>query len=191
VASMVALAASGGYYVACGCSKLVANAGTLTGSIGVISEFLQLEQALGKLGVGVKTIKSGALKGGGSATRAMTEDDERYFQDLMDDVHGQFIGVVEQARTLDHEEVVALSDGRVFTGMQAVELGLVDTIGTYEDAIAIAAAMAGIEGEPSIVRERKFRPWWDTMIGDVAEGLAGVKEELLHRPVLSYRFAAP
>ncbi len=191
VASMGSLAASGGYYVACGCSRLVANQGTLTGSIGVISEFLQVEEALAKLGIAVKTVKSGKLKDAGSMVRKMTEEDQRYFQDLMDDVHHQFIAVVEQERKLDHEEVLALADGRVFTGQQAQELGLVDTLGTYQDAIAIAAQLAGISGEPTIVKERKYRSWWSSMFGDVSESLTSLKDEIMNRPVLSYRFVGP
>jgi protease IV len=169
----------------------VANPGTLTGSVGVISEFLQLEDALGKLGVGVKTIKSGKLKDAGSPVRRMTPDDERYFQELMDDVHGQFISVVEKEREMDHEEVVALADGRVFTGVQALELGLVDTLGTYQDAIAIAAALGGIKGEPSIIRERKRRGWFDVVVDDVTESLTAAGSDLRNRSVLSYRFTGP
>jgi protease IV len=191
VASMGSLAASGGYYVAAGCSRLVANPGTLTGSIGVISEFLQLEDALGKLGVGVKTIKSGKLKDAGSPARKMTAEDEKYFQELMDDVHGQFIAVVERERNIEHEEVVALADGRVFTGAQALDLGLVDTLGTYEDAIAIAAQLGGIEGDPTVVRERKRRGWFNTMVEDVAESLTSAGNDLRNRSVLSYRFTGP
>lgn len=188
VASMGSLAASGGYYVACGASRIVANPGTLTGSIGVIAEFLQLEEALNKLGVGVKTIKSGKLKDSGSMTRKMTDEDARYFQQLMDDVHRQFIAAVESERNLDHDQTLALADGRVFTGAQAFELGLVDTIGTLEDAIMIAAELAGISGEPSVVRERKRKPWMDGLFGDVGETLSAIKNEMMNRPVLSYRF---
>ncbi|MBP1691001.1 MAG: multidrug transporter [Bacteroidetes bacterium] len=97
VVSMGAIAASGGYYVACGASYLVANRGTLTGSIGVISEFLQLQELLGKIGVDFKTIKSGKLKDAGSSSRRMTEEDQRYFQQLIDNVHGQFRHVVQAA----------------------------------------------------------------------------------------------
>jgi protease-4 len=189
VVSMGALAVSGGYYVACGASRIVANRGTLTGSIGVISEFLQLQQLLGKVGVDVKTIKAGKLKDAGSPTRKMTEADQVYFQDLMDDVHRQFMGVVERERHLRHPDVVAIADGRVFTGERALELGLVDTLGTYEDAIAITGTLAGIEGRPSIVKERKRRGLLDALTSDVADGLTSLKQELLERPVLSYRYA--
>ena len=191
VVSMGALAASGGYYVSCGASRLVANRGTLTGSIGVISEFLQLKEALDKLGVGVKTIKSGKLKDSGSSTREMTEEDERYFQELMDDVHRQFIEVVETERHLDHDLVVKIADGRVFTGEQAVENGLVDTLGTLEDAIKITAELSGISGEPAIVKERRIRTLWEGIFGDVDETLTDLKQELLDKPALSYRFVGP
>jgi protease-4 len=191
IVSMGALAASGGYYVACGASRIVANRGTLTGSIGVISEFLQLKNALDKLGVGVKTIKSGKLKDSGSSTRTMTEDDERYFQQLMDNVHQQFIAVVETEREIEHDVVVEIADGRVFTGEQALEEGLVDTIGTYEDAIGVAADMCGITGEPSIVKERKKHSFWDGMFGDVGESLSNLKEELINMPAVSYRYIGP
>ncbi len=188
VVSMGALAASGGYYVACGASRLVANRGTLTGSIGVISEFLQLHDLLGKVGVDVRTIKSGKLKDAGSSTRPMTDADQRYFQALMDDVHRQFITVVQEERGLDSAEVRELADGRVFTGEQAVEVGLVDTIGTYEDAILITAELAGIDGEPSLVRERKRQTWLESMTGEVTEQIRAASEELLTWPVMSFRF---
>lgn len=191
IVSMGSLAASGGYYVACGGSRLVANRGTLTGSIGVISEFLQFREAMDKLGIGVTTIKSGALKDAGSATRPMTEQDRAYFQKLMDEVHRQFMGVVERERNLEHRRVVGLADGRVFTGEQAVELSLVDTLGTYEEAIMIAAGMAGIDGTPALVRERKRATFWGNMLGDMGETVKDLKQEVLDRPVMSYRYTGP
>lgn len=191
IVSMGSLAASGGYYVSCGATRIVANRGTLTGSIGVISEFMEFKDALAKLGIDVNTVKAGRLKDAGSPTRKMTETDKAYFQQLMDDVHRQFIGVVEDERGLTHDEAVELSDGRVFTGEQALDLGLVDTLGTYEDAIGVAAELGGIEGEPSIVRERKRRSMLDRWFGDVGETLAGVRRELLDAPVVSYRLARP
>ena len=191
VVSMGSLAASGGYYVSCGSSKIVANPGTLTGSIGVVGEFLQLQDALGKLGISVKTVKTGRLKDAGSSTRKMTDDDQRYFQSLMDDVHQQFMRVVETERKLPHERVVGLADGRVFTGTQALALGLVDTLGTYEDAVRCAADLAGISGEPTVVRERRRQSVWDVVFGDAAESVSNVKQRLLEYPVLSYRFVGP
>lgn len=191
IVSMGSLAASGGYYVAVGGSYLVANRGTLTGSVGVISEFLQLKDALDKVGIGVKTIKAGKLKDAGSPMRAMNDDDQKYFQALMDDVHRQFIDVVARERKMDVEKVRELADGRVFTGEQALQLGLVDTLGTFEDAVRIAAVKVGIKGEPAIVKERKRQMWYESIFGDAGETLKDLKQELIDRPVLSYRFAAP
>ena len=191
VVSMGALAASGGYYVSCGASRLVANPGTLTGSIGVISEFLQLQDALEKLGVGVKTIKSGRLKDAGSSTRKMTAEDEKYFQTLMDDVHRQFISVVEAERNLDHKKVLSLADGRVFTGNQALEMGLVDTLGSFEDAVSITAELAGIKGEPALVRERQHESFWKSILNEMVETVSQFSAQKLERPILSYRFADP
>ena len=106
----------------------------------------------------------------------------------MDDVHQQFIGVVEVERKLSREVVAGLADGRVYTGIQAHELGLVDTLGTYEQAVQIAAELAGIRGEPSVVKERKRQTMWDFLFGDAAESLSEVKQQFLNHPVLSYRF---
>ncbi|MBI1804441.1 MAG: signal peptide peptidase SppA [Ignavibacteriae bacterium] len=189
VVSMGALAASGGYYVSCGASTIVANPGTLTGSIGVISQFMSVDSLLHKIGVTPNTIKSGKLKDAGSPFRPMTSEDRAYFQSLMDDVHRQFIDVVEKERDLDHDTVVAFADGRVFTGEQALDLGLVDTLGTYEDAIHIAAHLAHIKGEPTLVKERKRgvslfeRIFGETKIPD----FLGLKDELLNQPILQYR----
>ncbi len=191
VVSMGSLAASGGYYVSCGSSRIVANRGTLTGSIGVVGEFLQVQDALGKLGISVKTIKTGRLKDAGSPTRNMTDEDRRYFQSLLEDVHQQFVQVVETERKLPHERVAAFADGRVFTGLQALELGLVDTLGTYEDALRITADLAGIQGEPTVVRERRRQSVWDVVFGDVAQSVTEVKQWLLEYPVISYRFTGP
>jgi len=191
VVSMGSLAASGGYYVACGGTRLVANRGTLTGSIGVISGFLQMEEALKKLGLGVRTIKAGKLKDAGVPTRRMTEDDQRYFQQLMDDVHRQFMDVVAKERKLSGEKVRGLSDGRVYTGEQAVKLGLVDTIGTFQDAVAITAQIAGITGEPTVVKTKKRQTFVESLFGDAAETAKELKQQLLSGPVLSYRYPGP
>jgi len=191
IVSMGALAASGGYYVACGGTRLVANRGTLTGSIGVISEFLQLKDALDKLGIAVNTIKAGKLKDAGSPARKMNDDDRAYFQRLMDDVHRQFIDVVVRERKLPPGRVRELADGRVFTGEEAVTLGLVDTLGTFEDAVRIAAGIAGIKGEPALVKERHLKAFWESVFGDAGDAIRDLKQELIDRPVLSYRFARP
>ena len=188
VVSMGSLAASGGYYVSCPANKIVANAGTLTGSIGVISQFMEYDSLLGKIGVGVNTIKSGKFKDAGNPFRKMTDDDRKYFQNLMDDVHMQFISAVEEERKIPYDSLIAYADGRVFTGQQALKMGLVDTLGTYEDAIKITAKLAGIKGEPSIVKERKRGiTLFDYLLGNKFEGIFGLKEKLLEQPILQYR----
>jgi protease-4 len=121
----------------------------------------------------------------------MTDEDRKYFQTLMDDVHRQFIRVVETERGITHKDAVNLADGRVFTGEQALHNGLVDTLGTYEEAIMITAELAGIEGEPALVKERKRRSVFDSLFDDVAESLSDFTQEVKNRPVLSFRFTGP
>ena len=188
VVSMGSLAASGGYYVSCAANKIVANPGTLTGSIGVISQFMRYDSLFGKIGVAVNTIKSGKFKDAGNPYRKMTEEDRMYFQSLMDDVHRQFISAVEHERRLDHDSVKQFADGRVFTGEQALRMRLVDTLGTYEDAITLAAKLAGIKGGPSIVKERKLQTFFERLFGETRiPDFLGLKDELLNQPILQYR----
>lgn len=189
IVSMGSVAASGGYYVSCPASIIVANPGTLTGSIGVISQFMRYDSLLGKIGVEVNTIKSGKFKDAGNPFRSMTLDDKTYFQKLMDDVHQQFILAVETERKLARDSVASFADGRVFTGEQAHKLGLVDTIGTYEDAISITAKLAGIRGKPAIVKEKKrVLTLFDWILGNNKIGdFLGLKEDILNQPILQYR----
>jgi protease-4 len=189
VVSMGSVAASGGYYVSCPADRIVANRGTITGSIGVISQFLRFDPLMKKIGVEANTIKSGKFKDTGNPFREMTQEDRKYFQNLIDDVHRQFINVVEEERSLDHRTVVKYADGRVFTGEQALAVGLVDTLGTYEDAIRIAAEMGGIKGEPGIVKEEKRkRRLFDLFFESKINELLELKDELLNQPILQYRF---
>ncbi len=191
VVSMGSVAASGGYYVACGASTIVANPGTLTGSIGVLVQYLEFEELMGKVGVRAPTHKSGALKDMGSPFRRESTRDRASFDQLIDDVYSQFVSVVAEERGLDMDHVKRYADGRVFTGRQAKEWGFVDTLGTYEDAIDIAAQMAGIEGKPRIVKERKRRSFWENMVGEAAGALSEQATALIDRPLLQYRMAAP
>lgn len=190
VVSMGSVAASGGYYVSCPADRIVANRGTITGSIGVISQFMRFDPLMKKIGIEANTIKSGKFKDTGNPFREMTSEDRTYFQNLIDDVHRQFIKVVEDERELAHKLVVRYADGRVFTGEQALAAGLVDTLGTYEDAIRIAADLAGIEGEPGIVKEEKRkRRLSDFLFGESKlDELLELKDELINQPILQYRF---
>ncbi|HXF94178.1 MAG TPA: signal peptide peptidase SppA [Nitrospiraceae bacterium] len=155
VASMGTVAASGGYYIACATDRIIANPGTLTGSIGVIMEMANVEGLLKKIGVEGVVIKSGRFKDIGSPLRKMSDEDRRLLQTVMDDVHQQFIQAVAEGRSLDVAEVQPLADGRIFTGRQAKEAKLVDELGDLDDAIRLAADLAGIEGEPRVVEPRR------------------------------------
>jgi protease-4 len=155
VASMGTVAASGGYYIAVASDRIMANPGTLTGSIGVIMETANLEGLLKKIGVEGVVIKSGRFKDVGSPLRKMTDEERTVLQTVMDDVHQQFIEAVSEGRSLDLADVHTFADGRVFTGRQARDMKLVDELGDLDDAIQLAADMAGIEGEPQVVEPRK------------------------------------
>ncbi len=189
VVSMGSLAASGGYYVSCGANRIVANRGTLTGSIGVISQFMQFDTLLHKVGISVSTLKSGKLKDAGNPFRPMNDADRAYFQNLMDDVHRQFVSAVETERKIPHDSLLAIADGRVFTGDQALSLRLVDTLGSEEDAIRILAGICRIKGEPSIVKERKHAVTiFDWLVnGAKIPDLDGLRNELMNQPILQYR----
>ena len=155
IASMGTVAASGGYYIAAATDRIIANPGTLTGSIGVIMELANLEGLLKKIGVESVVVKSGAHKDLGSPFRKMNEGDRQILQSVMDDVHNQFIEAVAEGRSLEIKDVQSLADGRIFTGRQAKDIKLVDELGDLDDAIRLAADMAGIEGEPKVVEPRK------------------------------------
>ncbi|MGE5314069.1 MAG: signal peptide peptidase SppA [Acidobacteriota bacterium] len=191
VVSMGSVAASGGYYVSCGASKIVANPGTVTGSIGVITQFIHVNGLMEKIGVSSTTIKSGKLKDAGSPMRPPTEEDKKYFQEMIDDVYGQFVGVVAAERKLDVDVVKSIADGRVYTGKRAYELKLVDTLGTYEDAIALAGRLANIKGVPATVRERKKERLSDILFGTVKNEVTSLKNELVNQPLLQYSLTQP
>ncbi len=155
--SMGSVAASGGYYIACGADKILANPGSITGSIGVIVESLNVEELLRKLGLRSMVVKSGKHKDLGSPLRPMTEEERKLLQGVLDSVHEQFIRAVAEGRKLPVEKVRELADGRIFSGEQARELGLVDELGNLEDTLALAATLAGIRGEPEIIYPEKKR----------------------------------
>jgi len=190
VVSMGSVAASGGYYVSCPADRIVANRGTITGSIGVISQFFRIDPLLKKLGIESNTMKSGRFKDTGSPFREMTPEDRRYVQNLIDDMHRQFVAVVQQERSLDPKIALQYADGRVFTGEQALAAGLVDTLGTYEDAIRIAAELGGIVGEPGIVKEEKRKPrlldflFQKNPVNELVEMI----DEIVNQPILQYRY---
>ena len=170
VASFGSVAASGGYYVACGADTIMANPGTTTGSIGVIAEFLNFQGLFKKIGIHVDVIKSGRFKDTGSSHRPLTPSDRRYLQNWVDDAYDQFVTVVANERDLSKRATLRLADGRVFTGRQARNNGLVDLLGDYEDAIRLAADMASIEGKPTVVKIRPRRRTFFDLFFDQVEG---------------------
>ncbi len=157
IVSVDNVAASGAYYAAIESEMIVANHGSLVGSIGVILEYPVVTELLDKIGLHVETIKSGKLKDSGSPTRPVSRADREYFQSVIDDLHEQFINAVVIGRNIPVEDVRELADGKIFTGNQALEFSLIDTIGTFEDAIAIAGKIGGIKGKPKKVEFRKKR----------------------------------
>lgn len=169
IASMADTAASGGYYIACAADHIIASPGSITGSIGVIMEFPNFEGLFGKIGVRTTTIKSGTFKDTGSATRKMTDEERVLLQALLDDVHQQFINAVRESRSMKPEEAVSLADGRIFTGRQAMEVGLVDAMGDLRSAILKAAELSGIEGEPEVLHDKKKRRFWGLLEGRIQE----------------------
>jgi protease-4 len=176
VASLGALGASGAYYIACGADSIVANPGTITGSIGVRMEFPIAEELLRKIGVEFETIKSAEHKDIGSPYRQMTDAERRLMKELIDDVYDQFVNVIVEERGLSREAVLRVADGRVFSGRQARELGFVDRIGSLEDAIDLAGAMAGVSGTPRVVKERRREfSLLDLLLGRTA---AQVREQM-------------
>jgi protease-4 len=155
IASMGSVAASGGYYIAAATDRIMANPGTLTGSIGVIMETANVEGLLQKIGVEGIVIKSGKYKDVGSPLRKMSAEERGLLQAVMDDVHKQCIEAVAEGRSMELRAAQVLADGRIFTGRQAKEAKLVDELGDLEDAIQLAAEVVGIEGEPKVVEPRR------------------------------------
>lgn len=174
VASMGGVAASGAYYVACGADSIVANPGTLTGSIGVIMSFPNTQELLKKIGIDMQVVKTGEFKDMGSRSRPLTPEERELVGELIGDVYDQFVTVVAVERNLDIEAVKRIADGRVMTGRQAYDLGLVDRLGGFRDAVMLAGRMAGISGEPTVVRKRRHV----TTLWDILDNLAGMASRM-------------
>jgi protease-4 len=151
VASIGAVGASGGYYIACGANKIVANPGSITGSIGIIMEFINVKELVEKLGMKGMVVKSGPLKDVGNPLREMTGEEKKFLKTLIDNIHVQFVEAVADGRKLERSKVEVIADGRIFSGFQAKELGLIDFLGNFYDAIDISAKISGIKGEPHLV----------------------------------------
>jgi protease-4 len=155
VASLGSVAASGGYYVAVAADRIYANPGTLTGSIGVVMQLANVEGLLKKVGVEYVVIKAGAYKDVGNFARAMTPEERRILQAMLDDVYDQFISAVAEGRGLDPKQVRGFAEGRIYSGRQAQGLKMVDDLGGLEDAIEAAAKIAGLPPKPKVIYPRR------------------------------------
>lgn len=177
VVSMADVAASGGYYIAAPADKIVANGSSVTGSIGVRMEYLYFYELMDKYGVGAGNLTTGPYKDTGSPFRPMREDERKLMQAMLDDMYEQFVTAVADGRGMEKAEVRKLADGRVYTGEQALEAGLIDEIGNFYRAVEIAGELGGIEGEPKIKEISGGLGLWDWM---------GSMERLTTRRVLEY-----
>ena len=163
IASIGTVGASGAYYIASACDRIIASPGSLTGSIGVIMELAQFEDLMKKIGVQSEVMKSGSLKDAGSPFRPMTPEEKAYLQSVLDEMHRQFIRDVAKGRHLQVSAIEPLADGRVFTGASAIGNHLVDSLGDYNDALDEAAKMAHISGKP-VVRRFPEKSFLDKMV---------------------------
>jgi len=152
VVSMGTVAASGGYYIACAADKIYANPGTITGSIGVIAQFVNYKELMQWAKLDVEVIKSGKFKDIGSPLREMSDKEKQYIQQLIDNVYSQFRDTVATTRKIDDKKLDEIADGRIFSGEQAKSLNLVDALGNLNEAISAASEMGGIKGEPNVVK---------------------------------------
>jgi len=177
VTSMGSVAASGGYYIACASDLIVANPGTITGSIGVLMEFTNIEELFKKIGIKGVVLKSGEHKDIGSPFREMTPEEKMIIQEVIDNVHQQFIKAVAEGRKLDRMKVTQIADGRILTGEQAKQLGLVDQIGNLDDAIDATAKLVGIEGKPNILYPKKKFSIWELLIRQTVSAVLDMLQE--------------
>lgn len=188
IVSMGTVAASGGYYVAAAADRIVANPGTLTGSIGVKMEFASIEKLLEKIGVKGMVVKAGEFKDVGSPFRDMSEQEKKILQDVIDDVHSQFIKAVAEGRNMQEADVRAIADGRIFTGRQALDLRLVDQLGDLEDSIRIAGELVGIKGKPRVVETRRKIPFFDYLREETSAWIADVITRGISRSSMTLQY---
>jgi protease-4 len=184
VAALDDVAASGGYYVATAADSIFALPGTLTGSIGVIMSFPDASALMKKIGIDYQVVKTGPYKDTGSPFRTMTPDERAWVQGVLDDVHAQFVEAVASSRGMEADSVRATADGRFLSGHQALERGLVDRLADLDQAIQVAAGMAGIKGEPVVVRKHRHRPAWERFLDEKLAALPFPR----HGPLLEYRW---
>lgn len=186
VATLGAVAASGGYYVATAADRIYANPGTLTGSIGVVMQMANIEGLLKKVGVEYVVVKAGSYKDVGNFARAMSPEERKMLQALLDDVYSQFVDAVAEGRGLERSEVLAFAEGRIYSGQQALALKMVDEMGGFEDAVEAAGKLANISGRPKLVYPRKRFSFKDLLenrlglpgAGPLLPALSGIRTPL-------------
>ncbi|GAM11056.1 putative protease [Geobacter sp. OR-1] len=180
VVSMGSLAASGGYYISAPASLIYANPGSITGSIGVLMKFSNVEGLMDKIGMKAFTLKTGKYKDSGSPVRPMTAEEKALLQGVIESTHGQFVKAVSEGRNLPVEQVKAIADGRIFSGEQALAARLVDRLGSMQDAIEEAGRLAGIKGEPEVIRPpKKKKLLLDMLVEESASRISNlVREEI-------------
>ncbi|MEW6172742.1 MAG: signal peptide peptidase SppA [Bacillota bacterium] len=184
VVSMGDVAASGAYWIAVDADRIFADPATLTGSIGVIVETVELAGLYGKIGVNKEVVKSGPYKDMGSESRPMTPQERVIFQAMVDDIYNQFVDQVAKGRKMPRNKVLQFADGRVFTGRQAKAAGLVDTLGDSHDAVREAGRLAKIEGEPEVI-DLGPAGFWSMLTKNVA-GRAPFSSEVMPGWLLCY-----
>jgi protease-4 len=172
IASMGSVAASGGFYVAAAADKIVANPGTITGSIGVIMQFVQYKSLLEKIGINLEVVKSGEFKDMGYPQRELTDRDRQILKQIIEDVKAQFVSAVAEGRHLPKEKVEAVADGRIFSGERAKKMGLVDVLGNFQDAVELAKKMTGIRGDVTLVYPKEHgATFWDFLFDSASRSL--------------------
>jgi protease-4 len=188
VASMASVAASGGYYIACAADKIVANPSSVTGSIGVIFQFHTFKDLMGKVGIGTETVKSGELKDVGNYSRPMTEKENLMLRSVVMDTYEQFVEAVAEGRNMEKDQVYPLADGSVFTGSQAYNLGLVDTLGGLKEAVDLAASMANISDPKIVTPFSKEKTSFFDLIGGAFGAINGKLQKSVETPQLMFLF---
>ena len=174
IVSMGSVAASGGYYIASPATRIIANPGTLTGSIGVIMEIPNIEGLMSKLGIKTEVVKSGRHKDIASLFRGIKKEEREILQKVLDNVHEQFIMAVAEGRKMLHDDVKKIADGRIFTGEQALKAGLIDELGNLEDAVQAAARLSGIKGEPVVISKKEHFSLINLLKGAIPKELGDI-----------------
>jgi protease-4 len=178
VASIGSMSASGGYYIAIGADKIIANPGSITGSIGVIMNFPIAKDLIEKIGLEFKTIKSGDLKDAGSPYKYPTDKDEKYFESIVSNLHNQFLREVSIQRSIPIVRLNEYADGRIFTGEQAYSINLIDTLGTFEDALNISKNLANISGETNLIYPKINKSKFLKMFFEESRSFLNIKQKL-------------